>query len=337
MDPLSHALLGAASGLSLSRRCTRVAALAGAAGAVLPDADVVIRSASDPLLNVEYHRHFSHALIVAPAGAAIAAGALWLVLRRRAAFNALYWPALAGYVSAILLDACTSYGTRLFWPLADTRAALSVVAVVDPVPTLMLLVGVALALQRDLARPARIAVAGLLVYLGLGALQQERARDTIMRLASARGHAVAQHEVKPTLGNLLLWRSVYLTENRFVVDAVRAGVWSTRAVYEGGSVPRLRPADLTSTLPAGSVQAIDVTRFWTLSEGYMVRHPEQPQMLGDVRYAMLPDSVRPIWGIVIDPSRLERHADFVTRRSFTPEDRRRFLAMLRGDAPRTLR
>lgn len=123
MDPISHALLGAASGYSVSRAGGKLAALAGFAGAMLPDADVLIRSASDPLVALEYHRQFSHSLLVAPAGAAIAAVALWLIIRGREPFRSLYWPAFAGYVSAVLLDACTSYGTQLLWPLTDRRYA----------------------------------------------------------------------------------------------------------------------------------------------------------------------------------------------------------------------
>jgi len=188
MDPVSHALLGVASGLSVMPRNTKIAALAGLAGALLPDADVLISSAGDPLLNVEYHRHFSHALIAAPVGALIAAGVLWLALRRRAAFGMLYWPALAGFINAILLDACTSYGTRLLWPFTDTRFAWSVVAVVDPVPTLILLAGVVLALKSGLAWRARIAIVAVIAYLGAGALQQHRARHACRHdAAAARG------------------------------------------------------------------------------------------------------------------------------------------------------
>ncbi len=40
---------------------------------VIPDMDVLIRSASDPLLAIEYHRHFTHALAFIPVGGLIAA------------------------------------------------------------------------------------------------------------------------------------------------------------------------------------------------------------------------------------------------------------------------
>ena len=76
MDPFSHALLGAASGHAAARSHRKAAALAGAAGALLPDADVLVPSASDPLLALEYHRHFSHALVISPLVALIASALL---------------------------------------------------------------------------------------------------------------------------------------------------------------------------------------------------------------------------------------------------------------------
>src|SRR5688572_15614791 len=233
MDPLSHVLLGAASGLAIARGERRLAALAGAAAALLPDADVLIGSDTDPLLTLEYHRQFTHAFVAAPVGALLVAAALWLLLRGRAGLTQLYWPALAGYLSALLLDACTSYGTQLLWPFSDRRFAASVVAVIDPVVTLILLVGVGAALRSSRPRPAGVAVLLVLVYLGFGWLQRERAEALVERAARDRGHTIARHEVKPTLGNLVLWRSVYLTGKDYVVDAPRVGF--SGVLYPGGT------------------------------------------------------------------------------------------------------
>ena len=48
---------------------------------------------------------------------------------------ALAVSAVVGYLSHILLDACTSFGTQVLWPLTDRRFAASIVAVIDPVVT----------------------------------------------------------------------------------------------------------------------------------------------------------------------------------------------------------
>lgn len=331
MDPFSHALLGAAGGQLAGRGHVRAAALAGFAGAMLPDADVFIGAADDPLLNIEFHRHFSHAFVSAPLGALLMAGLTWLLLRRRVPLAVLYWPALIGFISAILLDACTSYGTRLLWPFSIERHSWSIVAVVDPLFTLILLTGVALSLRIRRIRPAAIALAAALLYLGLGWLQRERATSEMEAIAQQRGHQPQQLEVKPTMGNLLLWRSIYLHDGRYVVDGVRLGVWKDPVVYRGASAPRVTAGDFVPPLPEGSVQAVDIERFSELSEGYLVRHPEKPLVIGDVRYALLPDSLLPVWGIVLDPAHPQRHVAFATFRDVNPQARRRFVAMLCGE------
>jgi len=330
MDPLSHALLGAATALSVARKEPRIAALAGVAGALLPDADVLIGSDGDPLLTLEYHRGFTHALAAAPVGALIAAAVLWLIMRRKVTLPQLYWPALAGYVSALLLDACTSYGTQLLWPFTDHRFAAIVVAVVDPLVTVALLIGVILALRTAGATPARAAVALVLAYLGAGWVQHERVEALVERSAGERGHVIGRHEVKPTLGNILLWRSVYLTGTDFQVDAVRASIVSKPLLYPGGSVRRVQPIDLVPPLTLNSVQAQDVVRFARVSEGYLARHPTRPDVIGDVRYSMLPDSTSPLWGIQVQAEREHEHVELHTFRDFTKDDRERFFSMLLG-------
>ena len=55
----------------LGKRLGRVAALAGAIGGELPDADILLPFA-DPALPMEYHRHFTHALAFIPVAGLLA-------------------------------------------------------------------------------------------------------------------------------------------------------------------------------------------------------------------------------------------------------------------------
>ena len=336
MDLLSHALLGAACGYAADRARNRAAMLAGAAAALLPDVDVFIASDADPLLNLEFHRQFTHSVFASPFGALLVAGVLFLLLKRSVPFLPLFIAALAGYVSHILLDACTSFGTQLLWPLTDQRYAASVVAVVDPVVTAILFFGVLLAFRRRHARPAAIATALTLAYLGFGWLQRERAEGVIERAAAARGHTVERTQVKPTIGNLLLWRGVYATGKDYVVDAARVGLFSAPLLYTGGTAKRIAPIDLVPPLTLNSVQAADVVRFAKVSDGWLARHPSRPNVIGDIRYSMLPNDLRPLWAIEISPEREEHHVAFHTFREWSDRNRSRFLAMLRGVEPSSL-
>ncbi|MBK9519410.1 MAG: metal-dependent hydrolase [Anaeromyxobacter sp.] len=178
MDTVTQFVIGAAAGQVVGGRALgRTAALVGGLAGWLPDADVLIRSAADPLLAIEQHRAFTHALVFTPVGAALVAAPFLLRREWRARAGAVYAAALAGWATHAPLDACTSYGTQLLWPFSDQRIAWNVVSIVDPVITLPLLLGVVLAAWLRSAWPAAAALAVALAWLGVGALQHARAAD----------------------------------------------------------------------------------------------------------------------------------------------------------------
>jgi inner membrane protein len=118
-----------------------------------------------------------------------------------------------------------------------------------------------------------------------------------------------------------------------VVDAPRVGFFSAPVLYPGGAVRRVEPIDLVPPLTLNSVQATDLVRFAKVSDGYLARHPGRPNVIGDIRYSILPNSTLPLWGIEIMPEREEQHVTFHNYREVTKQDRERFFAMLRGVAP----
>ena len=329
MDLLTHGLVGAALSQSAApREEARVAAGIGFLAGMLADADALITSASDPLLVLEYHRHFTHALLFIPVGGAIAAAVLWPFVRRRLPFARLYLYALLGYALAGALDVCTSYGTHLLWPFSDSRQALSIIAVVDPLMTLAIGIPLAVGIVRHRPNAARLGLALGIGYLALGLAQHERAESAALALARERGHEPRQLLVKPTIANLVLWRSTYIQGGRIHADGIHV-VLGTR-MYQGESAARFDPTRDMPWAPAGSPARLQLERFEKLSDGYLARHPRRPEMVGDARYAMLPTSVEPLWGIVFEAERPDARAELITDRALTPEARGRFLDMLLG-------
>jgi inner membrane protein len=308
----------------------RLASGVGMVAGLIADADVLIASASDPLLVVEFHRHFTHSLFFIPLGALLAAGLLWPLLRKRLAFGRLYLYSLAGFSLSGFLDACTSYGTHLLWPLSDERIAFYLISIVDPVFTGILLLAVALAWRYWQVWIVYVGLALCSAYLVLGYVQLHRATDMAEALALAREHHVQRLVVKPSLGNLLLWRSTYISDNTIYVDALRAGIRS-KQVYPGASVPLFVPQRDAAEIPADSVLYRDILRFQRFADGYIAMDPEIPHLLGDMRYSMLPNALNSLWGITLDTEHPERHAHYGFYRVNTREVRSRFWSMLRGE------
>ncbi|MGA1197539.1 MAG: metal-dependent hydrolase, partial [Candidatus Latescibacterota bacterium] len=72
----------------------------------------------------------------------------------------------------------------------------------------------------------------------------------------------------------------------------------------------------------------DIQRFEFFSDGFLAWHPERAHVLGDVRYAMLPTSIRPLWGIELSPDKPNEHVKFATYRTMPDAERKAFFAML---------
>ncbi len=330
MDIITQGIAGAVLAQAGTSRKQGIATIVGFTTGLLPDADVLIRSADDPLLTLEFHRQFSHSLTFIPVGGLIAALLLWPFVRRYLKFSQLYVYTLLGYSAGGILDACTSFGTQLLWPFSDARTAWNLIAVIDPVLTLSLLI-LLIAGWRKHRRIYPIAAIGFTaIYLSLAYIQQQTGYAAQQQLARNRGHNIEQAVIKPTLGNIILWRSIYLHDDRYYVDAIRVGIGGDIQIYEGQSIARYKPGHNIHEHAKLSQQSKDVLRFSRLSGGYLVRHPEQHHVIGDIRYAMLPHSVSPLWGIRLHPHSPYSHAEEVTFRKNDAETRRAFLSMLAG-------
>ncbi len=331
MDILTQGLLG---GVLAQTVCNdeekKTATIVGFAAGLLADADVLIRSSSDPLLSLEYHRHFTHALVFIPVGAALAALLLWPFLRKSCSWQRLYLFCFAGYSLSGLLDACTSYGTQLLWPFSDARIAFNIISIVDPVFTLALAISLLAGLWMKQRVLALCGIAFCLVYLSFGKLQQERASLLAEYVIEKRGHTAVSHVVKPTLGNLLLWRSVYRDDKRINVDAIRMGIFSEALVYQGESLPLFSFEKDMYWLEPETILYQDIERFMHFSDGFLANDPTQANVIGDIRYSMLPISAKPLWGIRIDESHSDEHVGYEFFRENAREVRPVFLALLRG-------
>ncbi len=291
-----------------------------------PDLDVLIRSDTDPLLFLDFHRQFSHALVFAPLGALACAGLAFPLARRWLTFAACYLFCLLGYASHGLLDACTSYGTQLFWPFSDARVAWNRVAVVDPLVTLPALALLMLAVVRKQKVWARSALCWVVCYLIVGEFQSRRAEEGARALARTRGHDPAAVLVKPSFGNLLVWKSVYRWRDGYHVDAVRPLRMTT--VFPGDRVAALEEDPRWRAPAPGSRQRSDLERFRRFSGGFLALDAGDPNRVIDLRYSMLPNRVDALWGIQLDPAAPQAHVGFVTDRQFSPEQRRALVCML---------
>ena len=331
MDVVTQGVLGAALAQACApARRQRVAALAGAVGGLLPDADIFIRSATDPLLSLEYHRHFTHSLVAIPFGGVLAASVTWLLLRGRRPWRELLAPALLGWATHGLLDACTSYGTHLTWPFDQHRAAWNLISILDPLFTVPLLWGCLRGVRRRTRLAPALGLALALAYLGACSVQHMKAEVLQSKLVQARGHAAVGLELKPSLANNIVFRSFYEWEGEYWVDAIRVPWWGAGSVHPGERHPVLDTQALIERFELDEVQRADLERFRHFSDGCLIEDRRFEGVVGDFRYAAVPDSVAPLWGIGVDGLAPGEHVRFGRFSTLDARMRGRFVDLLLG-------
>ena len=222
MDPITQGTVGAAFAQSTANKnnILRIGVIGFLAG-LAPDLDVLIRSSNDPILFLEYHRQFSHSLFFIPFGSLIVALLIFPLVKKSMSLKTVYIASFLGYATHGLLDACTSYGTQLFWPFSNERVTWNNISIVDPLFTIPILILVGTAIKTRKKLFSFFAIGWATFYLSLGFVQYERALSTAIELANSRGHNAERLTLKPSFGNLILWKSIYQHEEKFYVDAIR--------------------------------------------------------------------------------------------------------------------
>jgi inner membrane protein len=328
MDPVTHGLVGATCAQFFAdKRTFRSISFVGFTSALLADADVFLGSASDPLLTLELHRQFTHSFAFIPFGALVSALLLWWLVKKHLSFKTTYLISLAGFATAGFMDVITSYGVQLLWPFSDQRFSLSIVSVFDPLFTLILLGLTGFAWYKRKKKVSIYATAWLLVYLSFGFFQQERVIQASERYLTTTSSSIDQLVVKPTIANQLLWSVRFKHDVEICTMGVRANLFSAPTIYAGNCLPAIQ-ADVAFASIKGSVLYEDILRFSELSDDFLIYHPEYKQVIGDARYSMLPTRLSPLWGITVDTTQTNRHAEFGTYRTTDDSVRTAFKNML---------
>ena len=218
MDSVTQIALGGAIGALVGgKKYGRKAVLAGAICGTLPDLDALFLQDSDPVTQFTYHRGISHSFLLA-LGATPAIG--WL-------FSKIKWFGMAAkdwhlyllvglcFITHILLDSLTIYGTQLFWPLESIQPiGLGSVFIIDPLYTLPLIFGLSWFLAYKTLKPVQIALVISTLYLLWGIGIQYHVHGLFKKSYHAPYDQVL---IQSTPFNSFLWRVLVMKENGYEV------------------------------------------------------------------------------------------------------------------------
>jgi inner membrane protein len=252
MDNLTHGLLGLAVG-ALRRpdsaapplSATDKAVLLGCVlAAELPDLDTLLPAENSVVHALQAHRGLSHALLFTPVIALAATAVARLVFRSARTRPVFLSSLLSVTLAHLLADLWTGWGTRVLLPFSDRRLTLDWTMVVDPLVTLPLLAGAAVAWRRRaLWRRALLVGAALCAaYLGLR-IGLQTALSSRVR---ATYPAAERVQVFPALLSVTTWRYVAVLPEHYAAGTVSA----LGAPHEQARPPLPTPEALPSALRA---------------------------------------------------------------------------------------
>ena len=332
MDPVSQGLLGTSlSGAFAQKKEIRFASFCGFIGGIAPDIDILIRSDSNPLLFIEYHRHFTHSLAFVPFGGLIVSFFLYLIFFRKKKFKTIFFFTTLGFLSHGFLDSCTSYGTSLFWPFSETRISWNIISIIDPIYTFILLFFFILSFLLKSSHLIKLGLCLSFLYLGFGLNKHIQVEKLISKIAEARGHKIERLLLNPTIGNVILWRSVYQFNKDYYVDAVYMPLFGKPKVKKGTKVKVINKETVFPEILNDSLQRNDIRKFSFFSQDFIYLHPDFKYLIADLRYGTLPHDDKSLWGIKINPAENDKHVTFRNLRNFNNNHYQRFWEMLKGN------
>ncbi|WP_405606212.1 metal-dependent hydrolase [Polaribacter sp. Asnod1-A03] len=221
MDSLTQIVLGAAVGEAvLGKKIGNKAMLYGAIAGTIPDLDVLSSFFSDKVTALEVHRGFTHSILFSVVFAPIFA---FLVTKYEKYKNIKDWSWLFfwAFITHPILDAQTTWGTQLFWPL-DIRLAFKNVFVIDPLYTIPFLFLLILTMrQKKESKKRRFYNSlGLIIsssYLIITLVLKGISYQTFTKELNEQNIVYTEIETKPSPLNTILWTANINTENAFLI------------------------------------------------------------------------------------------------------------------------
>ena len=269
MDSLTHVVLGAAIGeVVLGKKIGNRALFWGAVAGSLPDADVLLTPFTDAISYLNLHRGITHCLLfVAIVGPLAGWLMAWRYRWHPAATTVRQWQTLflAGLLSHVLLDACTTYGTPLFLPWSAERVAINNLFIADPLFTVPLLAAVVavLFLRRESARRrwlVAVAMALASLYVGVSLINQHLAEQAFARTLADQRIQVRRTMTAPTPLNTILWYCVAETDDGYYLGY--------HSLLEGRKPVSFRYIPRNDRLIEGLKGTREVHRLIAFSDGY---------------------------------------------------------------------
>lgn len=219
MDSITQILLGASVGISTlaKKEGLKKTIFFGAVFGTLPDLDMIGSIWQDEVTSFTSHRGWSHSFFVNILLSIPFAFFLKKFFFKKSSFTSVYVFVSMILLTHILIDLFTVYGTRIFLPFSDFPYAIGSVFIIDPIFSIILLVGIIFALNKDKFGINKIKKNSFCLYLSsfylifsifLQQIANHKAKSFLKKEAIPYKKLMSQ----PTAFNIFAWRNIAVND-----------------------------------------------------------------------------------------------------------------------------
>lgn len=221
MDSFTQIVLGIATAeLCAGKKLQRKTFLYGAILGTIPDLDIVVGQFLNPVDGIAIHRGLSHSLLFFALLSPLVGWVISKIEKNKISFKSASILVFWCFLTHVLLDMFTSWGTQIFWPL-PYRIALKTIFVIDPLYTLPLLICLILAWREPiLSRKKKYVWRGIYIssfYLLVTCSLKLYALQKFENALRQQNIAYNDIIVKPTAFNCILWNANIASKEAYLL------------------------------------------------------------------------------------------------------------------------
>jgi len=286
LDSLTQIVLGAAVGeATLGKKVGNKALMYGAIAGTIPDLDVFFGNLTDTITAIEWHRGFSHSIVFCLILSPVLG---WLVdkLERKANLGWKRWSFLFFWClfTHPLLDAFTTWGTQLFWPL-DYKIALNSIFVIDPFYTLPLLIFCIIILfkpkgSKSRRKLNRFSLLFSTFYLITTLVVKFMVNSKFESALKEQQIEYSQLSTRPAPFSILLWNANIDTKDSYLIGDF--SFFDTQPI-QFKAYPKNRSASADLETYRNVQRLIDISEGW-----YIIENKEGQWIFNDLRFGLIP-------------------------------------------------
>lgn len=217
MDSLSQVVLGAITfAVVKDKEIGKKSLVYGAVLGTIPDLDVFLNPFFDSVQQLAIHRAFSHSIFFSILLSLLVAKIF--SKKYNSSYISWVWACFLSLFTHPLLDLCTTYGTRILYPLSKDFYSFDNVFVIDPLYTIWLLIACITLWIMKKSNPNRQKVIRYSLILSTGYLLWGLAVNLYVKnifVTQLKEKNITYEKIKivPTPFNTILWEAIIKTKD----------------------------------------------------------------------------------------------------------------------------